>query len=71
VLEVIKTVHSLTGTKYIITYAKKPRLGECVKMIASVHKAKNVLEWVPKRKINDSIVSLMSWYKVHPNGWEY
>lgn len=71
VLEVIKTVQTLTRAKYNIIYAQKPRLGEYVKMISSVSKAKKVLEWMPKRKINDSITSLLSWYKTHPNGWEY
>lgn len=71
VLEIIKTVQSLTNAKYKVNYAKKPRLGEYVRMISSVNKAKKILEWMPKRKINDSIISLLTWYQVHPNGWEY
>lgn len=71
VLEVIDTVQSMTSSTYKITYAQKPRLGEYVKMIASVNKAKKVLEWIPTRRINDSIDSLLTWYKVHPRGWEY
>lgn len=71
VLEVIKAVKAITSAKYKITYASKPRLGEYVQMIASVNKAKKILEWIPTRKIDDSVTSLLAWYKVHPTGWDY
>jgi UDP-glucose 4-epimerase len=47
-----------------------PREGEYAKMIADIGKAKKILGWKPKRSIEDSISSLVKWYKKHPHGWE-
>jgi UDP-glucose-4-epimerase len=71
VLEIVNKVQELTGKKFEIKKADKPRKGEAPKLIASIEKAKKVLGWQPKRKIADSVKSLISWYKKHPQGWEY
>jgi UDP-glucose 4-epimerase len=69
VLEIVKKVQDVTGVKFNIEKTK-PRQGEYAKMIASIEKAKKILCWEPKRKIEDSVKSLVLWYKKHPQGWK-
>lgn len=69
VMEIINKVQSVTGKKFEIQKTT-PREGEYAKMIASIDKAKKVLNWLPKRSIGDTITSLITWYKSHPHGWE-
>lgn len=68
VLAVIKEVQR---TMQVTLTLKRttPRRGEYAKMIADISKAKKVLGWQPKRTINDSINSLVKWYRNHPHGW--
>lgn len=68
VLEIIQKIEKTTGVKFDLIKAK-PRQGEYAKMIASIKRAKMVLDWKPERTIEDSINSLITWYKTHPNGW--
>lgn len=68
VLEIIKKVQDITGHKFEIK-KHEAREGEYAKMIASINKAKQILNWKPQRGIEDSIQSLVKWYKNHPNGW--
>jgi UDP-glucose 4-epimerase len=69
VLEIVKKVEKITGAK--IPLAKGPkRLGEYSKMTSSYRKAKRILNWEPQRSIDDSIQSLVKWYRKKPNGWE-
>ncbi|MBU1327512.1 UDP-glucose 4-epimerase GalE [Patescibacteria group bacterium] len=70
VLEVIQAVQKTTGKKFSV-HKTKPRKGEYPTMIASVAKAKKVLGWHPKHSLSDSVSSLVSWYRKHPNGWSY
>ncbi len=70
VLEIINQVQQLTGKKFDIKNSDKPRQGEAPKLIASIKKAKKILNWQPKRTIKDSVTSLIKWYSSHPNGWE-
>ncbi len=70
VLEIVNKVQEVTNTKFKIQKTV-PRKGDPVKLIASIEKAKKVLGWQPKRTIEDSVKSLVVWYKNHPNGWEY
>ncbi|MDO9028713.1 MAG: UDP-glucose 4-epimerase GalE, partial [Candidatus Roizmanbacteria bacterium] len=70
VLEIVNKVQELTGKKFDVKAAEDPRQGEAPKLIASIKKAKNILHWQPKRTIEDSIKSLLVWYKNHPQGWE-
>lgn len=69
VLEIVNQVEQITGQK-IDAQKATPREGEHAKMIASIEKAKEVLDWQPKRSIEDSVKSLVSWYNSHPQGWE-
>jgi UDP-glucose 4-epimerase len=69
VLEVVNQVKKLTGADISIEKANT-RLGDDAKKIADISKAKAVLGWEPKRTIENSIKSLLVWYKNHPNGWE-
>ena len=69
VMEIVSRVQENTGVKFDIE--KGPtRQGDPAKLVASIAKAKEVLGWIPKRTIKDSIESLVKWYKQHPNGWE-
>lgn len=69
VLEIVKIVQKVTGVHFELPRTS-PRLGESEKLIASIDKAKAILSWEPKRSIEDSIRSLVSWYKLHPKGWK-
>ncbi len=69
VLEVVNQVKKLTGVEIPIEKANT-RQGDDAKKIADIKKAKELLDWEPKRTIEDSVKSLLIWYKDHPNGWE-
>lgn len=69
VLEIVTKVEQVTGQKFDLKKSK-PRMGEDKELIADIRKAKRVLGWKPKREMEDSIRSLVKWYKKHPNGWE-
>jgi UDP-glucose 4-epimerase len=69
VLEIVNKVQDITGVKFPLQKAA-PREGDDAKKIASIDKAKKVLGWEPKRTIEDSVKSLVAWYKAHPRGWE-
>jgi len=68
VLEVVDKVQKTTGVKLALEKTT-PREGDPAKLIASVEKAKRILGWQPKRTIEDSVNSLIKWYKSHPKGW--
>ncbi|MEK7597177.1 MAG: UDP-glucose 4-epimerase GalE [Patescibacteria group bacterium] len=69
VLEVVNQVKKLTGVEIPIEKANI-RQGDDAKKIADILKAEKVLGWKPTRKIEDSVKSLIIWYKNHPQGWE-
>ncbi len=69
VLEIVGKVQSATQVKFDMKRST-PREGEYAKMIAKIDKAENLLSWRPKRKIEESVQSLILWYKNHPLGWE-
>lgn len=69
VLEVVNQVKKLTGVEIAIEKANI-RLGDDAKKIANIEKAEKILGWKPSRTIEDSVKSLIIWYKSHPNGWE-
>ena len=69
VLEIIEQVKKLTGKNIPVDRANT-RLGDDAKKIADIKKAAAVLNWQPNRTIEDSVKSLLIWYKNHPNGWE-
>lgn len=68
VLEIINKVEKATNYKFDLKKTT-PREGEYDTMIASIKKAKKVLNWQPEYNIEDSINSLVKWYKSHPKGW--
>ena len=68
VLEIVEKVQEVTGVKFEAQRGEA-RKGEANKIFADVTKAKEVLGWEPKRSIEDSVNSLVKWYKDHPNGW--
>ncbi len=69
VLEIIKLVKERTGIDFQIGEAASRRKGEADKMIADISKAKKILGWEPKHSLDDSIQTLVKWYKLHPKGW--
>lgn len=69
VLEIVDMVKQKTGATFDLTKGQ-PRAGEYAKMIASIEKAGSVLGWKPERTLEQSVESLITWYKAHPNGWE-
>jgi UDP-glucose 4-epimerase len=68
VMEIVKKVEEITGVKIDIQKGT-PRTGDPAKLIASIEKAQSILKWQPKRTIADSVNSLVTWYKKHPQGW--
>ncbi len=70
VLEIVQRVQEVTGVKFDLKRGKT-RQGEYAKIYADISKAKKVLGWEPKRTIEDSIRSLIKWYKRRPRGWNY
>jgi len=68
VLEVVNKVKKLTGVEIPIEKANI-RQGDDAKKIADITKAEKVLGWKPSKTIEDSVKSLIIWYKSHPQGW--
>lgn len=69
VLEIIKIVKEKIGVDFQVGDSSNRRKGEADKMIADISRAKNILGWEPAHSLDDSIQSLIKWYKSHPNGW--
>jgi len=69
VMEIVHKVKEITGVKFDIGKSAL-REGDDAKKIANIEKAKKILAWEPKRTIEDSVKSLVGWYKLHPQGWE-
>ncbi|PIY70677.1 UDP-glucose 4-epimerase GalE, partial [Candidatus Roizmanbacteria bacterium CG_4_10_14_0_8_um_filter_35_28] len=65
VLEVVNQVKKSTGVDIPIEKANT-RLGDDAKKIADISKAEKVLGWRPEKTIEDSVKSLLIWYKNHP-----
>lgn len=70
VLEIIKLVKEKTGVDFQVGESSDRRKGEADKMIADITKAKKILGWKPTHSLEDSINSLVKWYKTHPRGWK-
>ena len=69
VLEIVNKVQELTGKKFDL--GKGPtRQGDPAQLYADNRKIKKVLGWEPKRSIEDSVRTLIEWYKARPNGWD-
>lgn len=70
VLEIVNKVQELTGKKFDVKPADKLREGEAAKLVATIERAKKILNWSPEKKVEDSVKSLLLWYKNNPHGWE-
>ena len=70
VMEIIKTVERITGTKLEMKEGER-RKGDVSKAVASNAKITKMLGWTPSHTIEDSVNSLITWYKAHPKGWDY
>jgi len=68
VLEIVNAVQKITGVKFNLEKGAE-RKGEYAVMYANIGKAEKILGWQPKRTIEDSVNSLVKWYKKHPKGW--
>ena len=69
VLEIVNKAQEVISIKFEIKKTT-PRKGDPARLVASIKKAETILGWEPKRKIEESIKSLISWYNSHPHGWE-
>ncbi|MFZ6034752.1 MAG: UDP-glucose 4-epimerase GalE [Patescibacteria group bacterium] len=69
VLEVVEQVKKITGKEISFDRANT-RQGDDAKKIADISRAKTVLGWSPKRTMEDSVKTLVAWYKTHPQGWD-
>jgi len=69
VLEIVNAVQKETNVQFDLKHTS-PRKGEYAKMVADITQAHYVLDWSPKRSLQQSIHSLTLWYKAHPHGWE-
>lgn len=70
VLEVVKTVERVLGVTIDIPQGET-RKGEYAQIYASFQKAKSILDWEPKRQLEDSVLSLKKWYDKNPQGFDY
>lgn len=69
----VKEVVSEVEKVFDKTLEKKkttPRQGEYAAIFADNSLAKKVLQWEPKKSLNDSISSLQKWYEKFPNGYD-
>ncbi len=71
VLEIINAVQKITGKKFNIEKNHSSRMGEYSKVVASIDKAKEKLNWQPQKTLEDSIKSLITWYEKYPKGWNH
>ncbi|MDD4412492.1 MAG: UDP-glucose 4-epimerase GalE [Patescibacteria group bacterium] len=68
--EIINTIEKILNTK-IEKNIGEIRQGEIAIMYAKTNKMENVLGWKPKKTLEESIQSLIEWYKNKPNGYDY
>lgn len=69
VLEIVKVVEEKTGVKIEMKEGER-RKGDVSKAVASNKKITELLGWKPTHSIEDSVTSLITWYKAHPHGWD-
>lgn len=69
VKEIVDECERITGRK--ITRGRGvARKGEYAALYADNSEAKRVLRWSPRRSLEDSVKSLISWYNAHPRGFK-
>jgi UDP-glucose 4-epimerase len=69
VLEIVNAVQSITGKKFDLQPGEA-RQGEYARAVAKIDKARKLLGWEPEHSLEDSVKSLVTWYNMHPKGWE-
>lgn len=69
VKEIVQKVEEVFDIK-IEAKQGKPRKGEYAKVYADISKAKKLLNWQPKKSLEDSVLTLKEWYESHPDGWK-
>lgn len=69
VKEIIDTARRITG-KEIPAVVEPRRAGDPSVLIASNHKAAEVLGWKPQRGLEEIISDAWTWHSTHPNGYE-
>lgn len=69
VKEIIDTARRITG-KEVPAKVEPRRAGDPSVLIASNHKAAEVLGWTPKRGLEEIIADAWTWHSGHPNGYE-
>lgn len=70
VLEIVDQIRKITGVSFPIEKGKARR-GEYAALWANIDKVKKELGWSPERTLEQTVASLVSWYKSHPNGWSH
>ncbi|MBI1863332.1 UDP-glucose 4-epimerase GalE [Candidatus Microgenomates bacterium] len=70
VLEIVNEIKRVLGVDFPVKDAQNRRTGEIPQIYADYSKAKRLLEWEPKRSLEQSIKTLAQFYKDHPHGWE-
>ena len=68
VKEIIETARKVTG-KAIPAVTEPRRAGDPSTLIASNHKAGEVLGWKPERGLEEIIADAWNWHQGHPNGY--
>ncbi len=67
--QVTDAVRDVSKTDFRVEEAER-REGDCVNVVASAAKAKEVLNWQPKHSDLETIISTAyNWHKAHPNGY--
>jgi UDP-glucose 4-epimerase len=70
VLEIVNAVKKITKKDFPVSSDANRRTGEADRMVADYSKAHELLGWSPKRSLEQSVASLVTWYTTHPKGWE-
>ena len=69
VKEIIEAVKDELGSDFEIIPSSELRMGEYEEEYASIGRAKEILNWQPRRTLKDSIQSLKRWYESKPQGY--
>ena len=68
-LEIVKTASDVTGREIEYTFGPR-RPGDPARLIASNHKAKEILGWIPEKGLDEIIRSAWEFHQKHPHGYE-
>ncbi len=69
VFEIVETVEKVTGVTFEKNEGER-RSGDAIIAVADNRKAKQLLNWEPRRSIEQSVTSLRDWYTLRPDGWK-